>query len=62
MLAALVLETGLCCVAKASLMLVPPECCGERCPAPHLAVVVCLCWLSELQEVQLLAQCNQGSS
>lgn len=29
---------------------------------PHLAAAVCLGWFSELQEVQLLAQCNQGSS
>lgn len=60
-LAVLALETGLCCAAKASLMLVPALG-GARCPAPHLAAVVCLCWFSELQEVQLLAQCEQGSS
>lgn len=54
-LAALVLETGLCCVAKASLTLVPPERWGEGGSGPHLAAAVCLGWFSELQEVQLLA-------
>lgn len=62
-LAVLTLETSLCCAAKASLMLVPTlGGGGARCLAPHLAAVVCLCWFSELQEVQLLAQCEQGSS
>lgn len=61
-LAALVLETGLCCVAKASLTLVPPERWRGGGSGPHLAAAVCLGWFSELQEVQLLAQCNQGSS
>lgn len=37
-LAVLALETGLCCAAKASLMLVPALG-GARCPAPHLAAV-----------------------
>lgn len=62
-LAALVLETDrlvLCSQGQ-------PHACaswvlGGGGSGPHLAAAVCLGWFSELQEVQLLAQCNQGFS